>query len=201
MRGVLGLVLAMAAGLSYAMEVELSTEVQTPSRPTIQGTTNLPDGTKLTVIVSRKESAYRAETSTEVSSGRFVVGPLSQRGNELNPGVYQLEVGMLPAADQPLSVQQVIGRQGGKLSGPSVSREGAGRAIRHSTTFQVGVVANPELDRMALERAKVSNTRWWKRQCRDICDNAERFERDRGREFSAPDCLKTCISNPPTTTR
>ena len=201
MRAVLGLVLAMAAGLSYAIEVELSTDVQTPSRPTIQGTTNLPDGTKLTVIVSRKESAYRAESSIEVSSGRFVVGPLSQRGNELNSGIYQLEVALLPAAEQPLSVQQVIGRLGGKLSGPSVSRDGASRAIRYSTTFQVGVVANPELDRIAVERARMSDTKWWKRQCTDICDNAEPFERARGREFSAPECLKTCISNPPTATR
>ena len=41
MRGLAGAILAMAAGFSYAIEVELSTEVQTHSRPTIQGTTNL----------------------------------------------------------------------------------------------------------------------------------------------------------------
>ncbi len=30
---------------------------------------------------------------------------------------------------------------------------------------------------------------------RNICDNAERFERDRGRPLSSSDCLKTCISS------
>jgi hypothetical protein len=194
-------VIALASGVCFGIEVQLSTEVQTPSRPTIQGTTNLPDGTKLTVLVSRKESAYRVETSTEVRSGGFLVGPLSQRGNELNPGLYKLEVAMVPAADQPLSVQQVIGRQGEKLRGPLPSREARGLTVRYATTFQVGVAANPELDRIALERAKISSTKWWKRQCTDLCDNAEHFERDRARGFSPPDCLKTCIANPPTVTR
>ncbi len=201
MRGFAGAILTMAAGFSYAIEVELSTEVQTPSRPTIQGTTNLPDGTKLAVIVSRKESAYRAEISTEVRFGRFLVGPLSQRGNDLNPGLYMLEVVTATAADQPLSVREVIGKQGERLQGPLANRDAGGRAVRYTTTFQVGVAANPELDRTALEHAKISNTKWWKRQCRDICGNAEGFERDHGRGFSPSDCLKTCISNPPTVTR
>ena len=75
----------VAPTLSHAMEVVVSAEVQTPPRPTIHGSSNLPDGTKLAVIVTRQESAYRAEALTEVKSGRFVIGPLSQRGNDLNP--------------------------------------------------------------------------------------------------------------------
>ena len=201
MHDLAAVILALVSGMSFAVEVQLSAEVQTPSRPTIQGATNLPDGTKLAVIVSRKQSAYRVETSTEVRSGGFVVGPLSQRGNELNPGLYKLEVAMVRAADQPLSVQQVIGRQGEKLRGPLASREAGGLTVRYATTLQVGVAANPELDRIALERAKISSTKWWKRQCSDLCDNAEHFERDRARGFSPPDCLKTCIANPPTVTR
>src|SRR5271154_2993896 len=109
MRGLAAAVLALASGMSFAIEAQLSTEVQTPSRPTIHGTTNLPDGTKLAVIVMRKESGYWVETLTEVRSGSFLVGP--QRGNEINPGLYKLEVTMAAAANQPLSVQQVIGRQ------------------------------------------------------------------------------------------
>ena len=201
MRGLAAAILALATGVCYALEVQLSTEVQTPSRPTIQGTTNLPDGTKLVVTVRRKESAYRVETSTEVGSGRFSIGPLSQRGNELNPGVYKLEVAMVRAADQPLAVQQVIGRQGEKLRGPLVSREARALTVRYATTLQVGVAANPELDRIALEHARISSTKWWKTQCTDLCDNAAHFEQERGRGFSLPDCLKTCIANPPLVTR
>jgi hypothetical protein len=201
MRALAAVILALASGASCAMEVQLSTEVQTSSRPTIQGTTNLPDGTKLTVIVSRKESAYRDQASTAVSSGRFSIGPLSQRGNELNPGLYKLEVATIPAIEQPLSVQQLIGKRGEKLHGPLISREAGGQTVRYSTAFQIGVTANPELDRIALDRARMSTTKWWKKQCTDICDNAERFERDHGRGFSPTDCLKTCITNPPTVTR
>ena len=142
MRDLAAVILALVSGMSFAVEVQLSAEVQTPSRPTIQGVTNLPDGTKLAVIVSRKESAYRVETSTEVRSGGFLVGPLSQRGNELNPGLYKLEVAMVRAADQPLSVQQVIGRQGEKLRGPLpsllsllglkiVAKQGGLRSVAH----------------------------------------------------------------------
>jgi hypothetical protein len=200
-RAFLAAVFAMATSFSYAIEVVLSTEVQTPLRPTIKGATNLPDGTKLAVIVSRKESAYLAEASTQVRSGSFAIGPLSQRGNDLSPGLYNLEVGVTAAADQPSSVREVIGKQGEKLQGPLAKRDGASRTVRYTTTFQVGLAANPELDRAAREQAKISETKWWKRQCRDICDNAEFFERDKSRAFSKPDCLKTCVSNPPAATR
>ena len=201
MRGLAAAILALATGVCYALEVQLSTEVHTPSRPIVNGTTNLPDGTKLVVTVGRKESAYRVEAPTEVGSGRFSVGPLSQRGNELNPGLYKLEVALVAAAQQPLAVQQVIGRQGEKLYGPLISREARALTVRYATTLQVGVAANPELDRVALEHAKISSTKWWKTQCTDLCDNAEHFEQQRGRGFSLPDCLKTCIANPPTVTR
>jgi hypothetical protein len=201
MRDLAAVILALASGMSFAIEVQLSAEVQTPSRPTIQGATNLPDGTKLAVIVSRKESAYRVEASTEVRSGSFLVGPLSQRGNELNPGLYKLEVALVAAAQQPLAVQQVIGRQGEKLHGPLVSREARALTVHYATMLKVGVAANPELDRVALEHAKISSTKWWKTQCTDLCDNAAHFEQERGRGFSLPDCLKTCIANPPAVTR
>jgi hypothetical protein len=200
-RALLGAVFAIASSLSYGLEVVLSTEVQTPLRPTIQGVTNLPDGTKLSVIVSRKENAYRAQASTQVRSGRFAVGPLSQRDHDFNPGLYSLEVGVVTAADQPSSVREVIGKQGEKLQGPLAKRAGGSRTVRYTATFQVGIAANPELDRTAREQAKISQTKWWKGQCRDICDNAEPFERDKSRPFSNPDCLKTCLSNPPAATR
>jgi len=99
--------------------------------------------------------------------------------------------------NQPAAVLDVIGKRGEKLEGALVRRNGDTRTIRYATTFQVGLAANPELDRVAREQAKMSQTRWWKSQCNEICDNAEFFERARGRSFSKPDCLRTCVSNPP----
>lgn len=198
MRAFILVVFMVASNVSLAVEIALSTVTETSFRPTFKGTTNLPDGAKLTVLVTRKESAYRTEASTEVRSGRFAVGPISQRGNDLNPGLYSLEVVLAAASDQPASVLEVIGKRGEKLEGPLVKRNGDVRTIRYATTFQVGLATNPELDRIAREHAKMSQTRWWKRQCDEICDHAEFFERDKGRSFNKPDCLKTCVSNPPT---
>jgi len=69
----------VAPTLSHTMEVVVSAEVQTPPRPTIYGSSNLPDGTKLAVIVTRQESAYRAEALTEVKSGRSFSRRQAQR--------------------------------------------------------------------------------------------------------------------------
>jgi len=190
-------ILTVASSISHAIEIALSTETETSLRPAVEGTTNLPDGARLTLLITRKESAYRAEASTEVRSGRFRFGPISQRGSDLNPGLYSLEIGLAVAGDQPASVLEVIGKRGEKLEGVLVKRNGDVRTMRYATTFHVGLAANPELDRAAREHAKISETRWWKRQCNEICDNAEFFERDRGRSFSKPDCLRTCVSNPP----
>ena len=201
MRALPAALLSLAATLSHAIEVAVTAEVQTSSRPTIQGFTNLPDGTKLSVTVTRKESAYRAEVLAEVSSGAFIVGPLSQRGADLNPGLYEVEIAMVAAAEQPLAVREVIGGQGGKLQGPLANREGSGRSVRYTTTFRIGAGSNPELDRQERERAQLSQTKWWKKHCSEMCENAERFAQDSGREINGLDCLKACVSNPPILTR
>ena len=52
----------MACPHAHALQVELSTEVQGDLRPTIRAATNLPDGMKLLVRVTRKESAFQFET-------------------------------------------------------------------------------------------------------------------------------------------
>ena len=136
-------VLSLVATLSHAIEVVVTAEVQTSSRPTIQGYTNLPDGTKLSVSVTRKESAYHAEVLTEVNSGAFIVGPLSQRGADLNPGLYEVEIAVVAATDQPVAVREVIGGQGEKLRGPLAKREGGGRtgcAIRPHSGSARGLI-------------------------------------------------------------
>ena len=202
MRALVAALLSLVVTLSHAVEVVVTAEVQASSRPTIQGSTNLPDGAKLSVTVTRKESAYHAEVLTEVSSGAFIVGPLSQRGAELNPGLYEVEIAVVAAADQPLAVREVIGGKGERLRGPLAKREGSGRmGVRYTTTFRVGVGTDPVLDRQARERAQLSQTKWWKKHCNEMCENAERFAQESGRGVSWPDCLKACVANPPVLTR
>ena len=69
-----------------ATQVELKTAVEGDLRPTIEGNCNLPDGMKLIVRVTRKESAFKSDTPVEVQSGHFAVGPLMQGSADLNPG-------------------------------------------------------------------------------------------------------------------
>src|SRR5215510_11461533 len=92
-----------------AMEVELTTQVEGGFRPTIKASSNLPDGMKLLVRVTRKESAFQLETPVEVQSGHFEVGPLSQSGDDLNPGIYELEIFSVNPADQRTEVKQLYG--------------------------------------------------------------------------------------------
>jgi len=201
MRALAAAVFSVVACVSQAMEVAVKTEASSSPRPVIHGSTNLPDGTKLAVIVSRQESAFRAEILTEVKSGSFTAGPLSQRTNDLNPGVYNLEVLLAAIGDQPLAVRDAVGKEGEKLQGPFVKRDGRSRTLRYMTTFQVGLGANADLDRSARERAKMSQTKWWKNQCKEICTNADWFERGKSKAFNSDECLKTCISTPPIVAR
>src|SRR6476661_3236262 len=91
-----------------ATQVELTTAVEGELQPTIEGNCNLPDGMKLIVRVTRKESAFESETPVEVQSGHFSVGPLMQGNADLNSGEYHLEIMSVHPADQPDAVRAAI---------------------------------------------------------------------------------------------
>ena len=186
---------------SYAMQVDVSTEVQGEFRPTIKGSCNLPDGMTLVVRITRKESAFQSETAVEVQSSHFEVGPLSQASADLNPGLYNLEIVSVHPTDQPEGVIEVIGRKGEQLQGPLTRRSRGVTSVRLVTTFQIGQAANPELDKATREQVMLSQTKWWRKNCADICSGAERYSQQKGNPFDRPACMKTCITNPPSITR
>jgi hypothetical protein len=186
---------------AHALQVELSTDVQGELRPTIRAATNLPDGMKLLVRVTRKESAFQSETSVEVQSGRFEVGPLSQGADDLNPGTYNLEIVSAHPNDQPDAVRALIGRKGEELRGSLTRRYAGAPSVRLLTTFQIGPAANPELDRARREQVNLSKTRWWRKNCAHICSGAERYAAQKSEHFDRPVCMKTCIANPPSVSR
>lgn len=117
-------------------------------RPVIEGTTNLPDGTKLIVSLKtpapcRPDCQYMQSEST-VKNGRFIAGQFeSQFGLEhifssydpglvrdggmvrfqdhrLVPGTYTLEITTPMAELEPDEVRAIIGPQGENLKGPHV---------------------------------------------------------------------------------
>lgn len=180
-----------------AAQVELKIIAEGELQPTIKGSCNLPDGMKLLVRVTRKESAFQFEAPVEVRGGRFHVGPLLQGTDNLNPGVYGIEVVSGPPSEQPDAVKATIGRTGEELRGPLTKHGSGGVRVRFLDSFALGQSANPELDRARREQTKLSETRWWRMNCTDICSGAERYAEQKGQPFDRPACFKTCVSNPP----
>jgi len=184
-----------------ATQVELTTAVEGDLRPTIEGNCNLPDGMKLIVLVTRKESSFESETPVEVQSGHFAVGPLMQGSADLNPGEYHVEIRSVHPTDQSDAVRAAIGQKGQMLQGPLTRRYWGATWVRVLTTFQIGRAANPELDEARREQVRLSQTRWWRKNCTDICSGGEHYAGQRGEPFDRPACFKTCIANPPTVSR
>jgi hypothetical protein len=154
---------------------------------------------KLLVRVIRKESAYQAEIPVEVQGATFQVGPLMQGTSDLNPGVYDVEIVSLP--EQPEGVRAAIGQTGEELRGLLTKRDRAGTRVRFFSTFALGQASNPELDRARREQVKLSETRWWRKNCTDICSGAEHYAERKGEPFDRPACFKTCVSYPPSIAR
>jgi hypothetical protein len=193
--------LIIACPALHAMQVELTTAVEGELQPTIKGTCNLPDAMKLILRVTRKESGFQFEAPVEVQSGHFQVGPLLQSTGDLNAGLYHVEIMSLPPSDQPEAVRAVIGQTGQELRGPLTRRYSGATWVRLLTTFEVPGTVNPELDEARRAHVKLSQTRWWRKNCTDICSGGERYWQQKGKDFDRPACFRTCISNPPSVSR
>jgi len=199
--GLAALSLLLASFAAYATQVELTTTVEGDLQPTIKGLCNLPTGMRLMVHVARKESAFMFESSVEVQDGHFEVGPLLQGTGNLNPGRYQLEIMSVNPNDQPDAVKALIGSRGQELRGPLTRRYSGATWARLLTTFDLGRGASAELDHARREQVRLSETRWWRKNCTDICAGGEHYAEQRWQHFDRPTCFKTCVSTPPIVTR
>jgi hypothetical protein len=193
--------LLLAALAAYGAQVELATTVEGDLQPTIKGVCNLPTAMKLVVHVTRKETAFDFEAPVEVQAGQFEVGPLLQGTKNLNAGRYQLEIMSAHPSDQPDAVRAVIGQKGQELKGPLTRRYSGATVVRLLSTFEVGHGANAELDQARREQVRLSETRWWRKNCADICAGGQHYAEQKGKDFDQPACFKTCVSNPPTVSR
>ena len=121
--------LCLLSNAAHALNVTLSVKNEGDGKPTIIGTTNLPDGIELMITIARKESRYMAQDKVKVKSGAFRSAEFSQNGSPLNPGKYIVEVMMPSAAVQPPMTWPVIGNEGSKLNGPLVKKSPYGGKI------------------------------------------------------------------------
>ena len=127
------------APLEEPVAVDVSARLRSDRRLLVEGTTNLPDTTRLQVLVEREVSGVRWQERTEVEGGRFAAGPFGP-GSGLPDGGYRITVNMPAVSIQPAEVRGRLGDQGEYLSGPLVeeSRHGLGRVISASERFLVG---------------------------------------------------------------
>lgn len=119
--------------------VSLDARLQSDRRMLVTGNTNLPDGTRLSVLVEREASGVHWQERTTVVEGHFEVGPLGP-GSGLPDGGYRLRIRTEPSSVQPRSVQQRLGEKGEHLRGSLVqdSPHGLGKVINTGLRVLVG---------------------------------------------------------------
>lgn len=119
--------------------IKVEVKLRSDRRLMVDGTTNLPDTTRLQVQVQREASGVRWQERTEVTGGHFVTGPFGS-GSGLPDGGYSITVNLPPMSVQPSAVRDRLGEEGVHLSGPlvSVSRHGLGKVASITQRFLVG---------------------------------------------------------------
>ncbi|WP_290784274.1 hypothetical protein [Halomonas sp.] len=119
--------------------IEFMVSLGSDRRLLVEGESNLPDNTRLQVVVQRELSGVRWQERTTLSEGRFQAGPFGS-GSGLPDGGYAITVNLSEATVQPREVRARIGEQGEHLSGPlvSTSRHGLGQVASASRRFLIG---------------------------------------------------------------
>lgn len=127
------------APFDQVVAIEIAAQLRSDRRLMVEGTTNLPETTRLQVLVERELSGVRWQQRTEVTDGGFAAGPFGP-GSGLPDGGYRITVNMPAASIQPPEVRARLGDEGQHLQGPLVrpSRHGLGQVISASQRFLVG---------------------------------------------------------------
>ena len=188
------------SGAAYALNVTMSVKAEGDGKPTITGTTNLPDGIDLMITISREESQYMAQDKVTVKGGAFRSGEFSQKGDVLNPGKYTVEVSMPIANVQPPNTWPVIGNDGAKLKGKLVKKDiFGGKVVEYETSIVIGSgQASPEQDKKARKQDQEDRHEWWLRSCSDACKMTRGIAQKRGEAFDWDRCYYKCVADEPT---
>ncbi|GEK46353.1 hypothetical protein HPA02_06360 [Bisbaumannia pacifica] len=127
------------AVLDEPIRVSLSALPRDDRRLDVSGATNLPEGSRLQLVVIREASGVSWRQRLQVGEdGNFEAGPLGP-GSGLAAGRYTLQLSMSPASVQPPEVRALIGERGEHLSGDWVreSGHGLGRVIEYQVPYEL----------------------------------------------------------------
>jgi hypothetical protein len=136
--------------------------------PIVVGMTNLPDDTKLMIGLRRKEANYFAQAHVVVEGGQFKSERFTALGKPLPPGNYRLEITMPLASVQPPTVQDIIGKDGERLTGKLVERSPLGIVLNSVTAINVGGPPSRAADEAARRDNDAAMERWRRESCQYI---------------------------------
>jgi hypothetical protein len=110
------------SSIAQAFEPQLDLQHSISLSPSVYGKTNLPDGAQLMLTMSRPDIQYVAQKKMVVKNGKFLAGGFSDRGSSLQPGKYNVEIGLVASALNPPNVRAVIGDRGENMTGRWVQK-------------------------------------------------------------------------------
>lgn len=197
MKSILLAVILLVSSLNvFALKVVITATLDSADKPTVVGTTNLPDGIELMVTLKRKESAFLAQDKTNVIQGKFRAGPFSQNGASLNPGTYSISVSMSGASFQPPATWPIIGNDGTNLEGPIAKKSNfGGRIVEYNTTFKVGYgKASGTQDNESRAQSTRDNHAWWLQSCKKNCKMVQTIATNKGEAFDSDRCYYKCVA-------
>lgn len=102
----------------------------------INGQTNLPDETIIMVWVRGTENEFSGQDRVSVTNGNFTAGPFGPSSGLYN-GRYSVQTKMPYPKVQPLSVQEVIGQNGERLTGAQVVSDESGKLVITEKMFEI----------------------------------------------------------------
>lgn len=182
----------------FAFNVTMSITSDGSDKPTIIGTTNLPDGIELMATISREANSYRASGKGVVKDGKFQIGPFSQGKTGLNPGQYIVEISMSLASLQPPKTWPIIGNDGSSLEGSFVKKsEVGGNWLYYKSKIKVGKEPSSLKDKESKIQAVKDRHKWWLNSCKEICDITQVVAKQRGEEFEWDRCYYKCVADEP----
>jgi hypothetical protein len=188
--------LCLLSVYANALDVNITIKTEGGGKPKVIGQTNLPDGMKLMITISRKASSYRGQDHATVMNGVFQAGPFTQKGQPFNPGTYMIEVSSPLTALQPQSVRKVLGKEGKNLQGQYVDESSLGdKMVRYESTFEVGGGASEQLDSETRKQSEKELHKWWSETCKLSCELDRNVASRENTAFNWDSCYSECLAN------
>jgi hypothetical protein len=112
------MLIVLPQGHAWAFEPIVSVSLGDSPR-TVEGRTNFPDGTVLTLVLYRPESRFVDTVDVTRYMGHLGLD-LSLSHSPMSPGIYRIEI-MTSGRGQPVSVQKILGRNNANLTGSNIT--------------------------------------------------------------------------------